>query len=795
MAQQTIGIGSAVNDGTGDPLRTAFTKTNANFTELYTSVAGLQSSDADLTAIAALSGTSGFLKKTGTNSWALDTNTYLTAETYTGTVTSASIVSANGFAGTVATSTSTPAITLTTSITGVLKGNGTAISAATAGTDYIAPYGSTTANYVLAAPNGSAGTPTFRALVAADIPALNYLSTSLFGAAESANTTRFPHAISVASNTPTLIQQNEDGYIGFIGEAVANSANASLRAVGVYGVGYTQGGGSGEGVNGEAHVSSSADTASAIGVRGYSLDTHTGGLNIGLYANAANSTVANYALYLKNGDVYSFGAHSWLLNGNLTFSGAYTVTIPTLNLGTVLAGQYGGTGVANTGKTITLGGSFTHTGAHTLGLTTSANTSVTLPTTGTLATLAGTETFTNKTLTSPTLTAPVLGTPASGNFSSGTFTWPTFNQNTSGTAAGLSATLVATSGGTGQSSYSVGDILYASTTTALSKLTAGTSGYVLTSGGAGVAPSWAAVSSGSVSVGSITGLGTGVATFLGTPSSANLVAALTDETGTGALLFGTGPTMTLPIVNNIKQGYSTTATAAGTTSLSVNSNRVQFFTGTTTQTLQLPAPQTMTLGMEFLLVNNSTGNVSVIASNSASVATVLPGTVISCISIDTTAGNGAAGWNVETVGFTSVTGTGSVVLSASPTFTGTVTGTAATATASSTASSLGYLGIPQSGTATTATLAIGDAGKHIYVTTNGQTITIPANASVAYPIGTTIGFIAGPSATTVTIAITSDTMYLAGTGTTGSRTLAAHGMATAVKVAATTWYISGNGLT
>jgi hypothetical protein len=58
-----------------------------------------------------------------------------------GTVTSVSVVSANGFAGTVATATTTPAITLTTSITGVLKGNGTAISAATAGTDYVAPGG------------------------------------------------------------------------------------------------------------------------------------------------------------------------------------------------------------------------------------------------------------------------------------------------------------------------------------------------------------------------------------------------------------------------------------------------------------------------------------------------------------------------------------------------------------------------------------------------------------------------------------------------------------------------------
>jgi hypothetical protein len=127
------------------------------------------------------------------------------------------------------------------------------------------------------------------------------------------------------------------------------------------------------------------------------------------------------------------------------------------------------------------------------------------------------------------------------------------------------------------------------------------------------------------------------------------------------------------------------------------------------------------------------------------------------------------------------------------------TGAAATATTASTAASVGYIGLPQSSTATTATLAIGDVGKHIYVNTSGQTITIPAATSVAYPIGTTITFIAGPSASTVTIAIATDTMYLVGTGTTGSRTLAAHGMATAVKVSGTSssgvWYINGSGLT
>jgi hypothetical protein len=78
-----------------------------------------------------------------------------------GTVTSASVVSANGFAGTVATDTTTPAITITTSITGVLKGNGTALSAATAGTDYLAPPSGTAllkANSGGALANATAGT-------------------------------------------------------------------------------------------------------------------------------------------------------------------------------------------------------------------------------------------------------------------------------------------------------------------------------------------------------------------------------------------------------------------------------------------------------------------------------------------------------------------------------------------------------------------------------------------------------------------------------------------------------------
>lgn len=70
-----------------------------------------------------------------------------------GTVTSVSVVSAHGFAGSVATASTTPAITLSTTITGVLKGDGTSISAATAGTDYQAPITLTT--------TGSSGAATF----------------------------------------------------------------------------------------------------------------------------------------------------------------------------------------------------------------------------------------------------------------------------------------------------------------------------------------------------------------------------------------------------------------------------------------------------------------------------------------------------------------------------------------------------------------------------------------------------------------------------------------------------------
>lgn len=106
----------------------------------------------------------------------------------------------------------------------------------------------------------------------------------------------------------------------------------------------------------------------------------------------------------------------------------------------------------------------------------------------------------------------------------------------------------------------------------------------------------------------------------------------------------------------------------------------------------------------------------------------------------------------------------------------------------------GYMGMPQVTTGISRSFAATDAGKHIYVTSTGTTQTIPANTSVAFPIGTTIVVVNGSGVST-SIAITSDTLRLANSASTGTRTLASNGMCTLVKINSTEWIASGNGLT
>ena len=175
------------------------------------------------------------------------------------------------------------------------------------------------------------------------------LTNALVGPTASANISRFPNALAVVSNTASGIQQNEPGNIGIIAEATGIATIG--RNAGVYGVGYTAGTYAAGGVIGEAHVSATGDATSAVGVRGYSQDTHSGGMNIGLYGNASGGS-SNYALYMGGGDIYNNGgAQTWTMTGNLTFSGAYTVTIPTLNLTNALGVSYGGTGTGTAGIT------------------------------------------------------------------------------------------------------------------------------------------------------------------------------------------------------------------------------------------------------------------------------------------------------------------------------------------------------------------------------------------------------------------------------------------------------------
>ncbi len=122
-------------------------------------------------------------------------------------------------------------------------------------------------------------------------------------------------------------------------------------------------------------------------------------------------------------------------------------------------------------------------------------------------------------------------------------------------------------------------------------------------------------------------------------------------------------------------------------------------------------------------------------------------------------------------------------------------GAFASATGPASALAVGFRGVPQNQQNSNYTLVLADAGRHIYsANTGAQTITVPTNASVAFPIGTTLA-VFNNGTTAITISTTGITMYQAGTANTGNRTVAAKGLVTIMKVATDTWAISGAGLT
>jgi hypothetical protein len=138
-------------------------------------------------------------------------------------------------------------------------------------------------------------------------------TTALIGSG--ANFTDYPNAQLVST------QSKISGYghtyrIGLVGEAQANSSDANIWGVGVYGKAWTNGGTRCAGIEGDAGVTNTADTGTATAVRAYSNSTHAGGLNVGMTVSASGSSVGNYAIYMQNGDLFSAAAQSWELVDN-----------------------------------------------------------------------------------------------------------------------------------------------------------------------------------------------------------------------------------------------------------------------------------------------------------------------------------------------------------------------------------------------------------------------------------------------------------------------------------------------
>lgn len=199
---------------------------------------------------------------------------------------------------------------------------------------------------------------------------------------------------------------------------------------------------------------------------------------------------------------------------------------------------------------------------------------------------------------------------------------------------------------------------------------------------------------------------------------------------------------------------------------------------------------TITLGNTAIQLGNTVttlNNMTLANVTISSVASTFPNNYLANSTI--TLGNATL-----TLGNTTST-VGNLTLSNVTVSSGTVSANAGVATSDS-VNVVGYMGLPQNSQNTNYNVVIGDAGKHLYHPA-GQaagTYTIPANSNVAFTVGTAITFV-NMSANAVTVAVTTDTIYLASTGTTGNRTLAQYGIATAVKITSTSWLISGSALT
>jgi hypothetical protein len=172
------------------------------------------------------------------------------------------------------------------------------------------------------------------------------------------------------------------------------------------------------------------------------------------------------------------------------------------------------------------------------------------PTSATLRTAVTDETGTGALVfaASPTLVTPVLGTPQSGNL---------INATGLPILSGTTGTLTVARGGTGVTTSTGSTNVVLSNSPTLVTPALGTPSSATLTNATGLP----------ISTG-VSGLGAGVATFLATPSSANLRTAVTDETGTGALVFANSPTLVTPALGTPASGVVTNLT--GTASININ---------------------------------------------------------------------------------------------------------------------------------------------------------------------------------------------------------------------------------
>lgn len=591
---------------------------------------------------------------------------------------------------------------------------------------------------------------------------------------------------------------------------------------------YTPAGGGNVSNSGTPVAGQAAEWTSATVIQGV---TVTGS---GSYVKATSPTLVTPALGAAtatsiNGNTFTTGtytltgtaAKTLTFTNSLTLSGTdgTTMTFPTTSATlarTDAANTFTGTQTVGALVATTLNGNTFTTGTYTLtgtaGKTLTFNNSITLA--GTDATV----------MTFPTTTATIARTDAAQTFTGvQTMTSPAFTTSvTTGSTsftAFAGATTLMTIGGTGASASS----FFPSTL----ETTSSTTGAIRTSGGISAAKSgWFGVDL-TVAGKSGFGLGSGNSTFVG-------IAAGTTSASSLRMAHGVAPTS--PVNGDFwtttaglfgRINGATVAYGAGSGTVTVVSagslTSTALVTGGGTTTLQTPAatatmdssgnistPGSVTTGAGGSVAGTvGLGQGTLPSVGTTSVQLVAP-TSVTSYNIVFEGSAGSTGFLLGTVSGTTVTlskvassGSGSVAMTTSATFVTPVLGTPTSGNLSNCTvdgtNLVGFRGIPQNSQSTAYTTVLADAGKHILHPTadnNARTFTIDSNANVAYVIGTALTFI--NQINTVTIAITSDTLTLfagAGTGTTGSRTLAAGGTATAVKVASTSWIITGVGLT